>query len=65
MRCYTPLVAALAACVSATAPAERSTKMFTLETAPGKTVEVTEEEKFEMMDVSEHDPPTYVTDSKR
>lgn len=51
MRYTAPILAALAATATATAPTERATKLFTLETAPGVTVEVTEEEKFQMMDV--------------
>jgi hypothetical protein len=51
MRFSTPLMAAFAASASATAPMERTT-MFTLEVAPGETIEVTEEEKFKMIDVS-------------
>lgn len=54
MRYSIPLVAALAAASSATGSDEkRETKLFTLETAPGETVEVTEDEKFQMIDVSE------------
>jgi hypothetical protein len=30
---------------------ERAVKMYTLETAPGETVEVTEDEKIQMIDV--------------
>lgn len=56
MRYSIPLVAALAATVSATGSDEkRETKLFTLETAPGETVEVTEDEKFQMIDVSQVD----------
>lgn len=54
MRYTTPLVAALAASVSATVSqgAKREdAKLFTLEIAPGETVEVTEDEKFQMIDV--------------
>ncbi|KAK7408933.1 hypothetical protein QQX98_008877 [Neonectria punicea] len=55
MRYTTPLIAALAASASATAPpAERAEKLFTLEIAPGKTVEVTEDEKFQMIDDHVH-----------
>lgn len=43
------LAAAFAASASAAASGE---KMYTLETAPGKTVVVTEDEKFQMIDVS-------------
>lgn len=54
MRYSIPLMAALAASATAT-PAEamgkRAEKLFTLETAPGETVEVTEDEKFQMIDV--------------
>lgn len=53
MRYSIPLVAALAATVSANSSEEKGeTKLFTLETAPGETVEVTEDEKFQMIDVS-------------
>ncbi|ROT38051.1 bacterial leucyl aminopeptidase [Sodiomyces alkalinus F11] len=54
MRYTTPILAALAATATATAPMERATKMFTLETAPGETIEVTEEEKFQLMDQGKH-----------
>ncbi|KAH7239850.1 hypothetical protein FSOLCH5_014226 [Fusarium solani] len=54
MRYTVPLVVALAASVSAAVPraplGERADKLFTLEIAPGKTVEVTEDEKFQMID---------------
>jgi leucyl aminopeptidase len=50
-------MAALAATATATAPSEkRAEKLFTLETAAGETVEVTEDEKFQMIDVR-HPPP--------
>lgn len=55
MRYTVPLVVALAASVSAAVPSaplgERADKLFTLEIAPGETVEVTEDEKFQMIDV--------------
>jgi leucyl aminopeptidase len=55
MRYSIPLMAALAASATATAPADamekRAEKLFTLETAPGETIEVTEDEKFQMIDV--------------
>lgn len=55
MRYTVPLVVALAASVSAAVPKaplqERADKLFTLEVAPGETVEVTEDEKFQMIDV--------------
>lgn len=55
MRYTVPLVVALAASVSAAVPKaplrERADKLFTLEIAPGETVEVTEDEKFQMIDV--------------
>ncbi|RGP79803.1 bacterial leucyl aminopeptidase [Fusarium longipes] len=58
MRYSIPLMAALAASATATAPAEamnkRADKLFTLETAPGETVEVTEDEKFQMIDDHVH-----------
>lgn len=47
-------MAALAASATATAPigaGKRAQKLYTLETAPGETVEVTEDEKFKMIDV--------------
>ncbi|CAG7558795.1 unnamed protein product [Fusarium equiseti] len=51
MRYSVPLMAALAATATATAPSEKRTeKLFTLETAAGETVEVTEDEKFQMID---------------
>ncbi|KAJ4180328.1 hypothetical protein NW767_012317 [Fusarium falciforme] len=54
MRYTVPLVVALAASVSAAVPraplGERADKLFTLEIAPGETVEVTEDEKFQMID---------------
>ncbi|KAH7186211.1 uncharacterized protein B0J16DRAFT_400232 [Fusarium flagelliforme] len=51
MRYSVPLMAALAATATATAPSEkRAEKLFTLETAAGETVEVTEDEKFQMID---------------
>lgn len=55
MRYTVPLIAALAATASATAPEDvkrENTELFTLEIAPGETVEVTEDEKFRMIDVS-------------
>ena len=53
MRYSVPLMAALAATATATAPPQkRAEKLFTLETAAGETVEVTEDEKFQMIDVS-------------
>lgn len=57
MRCTVPFAAAaLAATVSATAPPsaleQRKTTMYTLELAAGKTVEVDEDTKFQMIDVS-------------
>lgn len=55
MRYTVPLVVALAASVSAAVPKapieQRADKLFTLEIAPGETVEVTEDEKFQMIDV--------------
>lgn len=55
MRYSVPLLTALAASATATAPADavekRGEKLFTLETAPGETVEVTEDKKFQMIDV--------------
>lgn len=57
MRYTVPLMAALAASATATAPigaGKRTQKLYTLETAPGETVEVTEDEKFQMIDVSSH-----------
>ncbi|KAH7305869.1 hypothetical protein B0I35DRAFT_399807 [Stachybotrys elegans] len=52
MRYSTALIAALAATASATtAPLP---KMYTLEIAPGETIEVTEEEKFKMIDEGRH-----------
>jgi leucyl aminopeptidase len=55
MRYTAPLIAALAASASATtAPIGRGAKVYTLETAPGQTIEVTEEEKFKLIDVSRH-----------
>lgn len=52
MRFSAPVLAAFAASASATtAPIQRTT-MFTLEVAPGETIEVTEEEKFDLIDVS-------------
>ena len=53
MRYSVPLVAAFAASASAVAPSE---KMYTLETAPGETVVVTEDEKFQMIDVGPPNP---------
>ncbi|RFN48845.1 bacterial leucyl aminopeptidase [Fusarium flagelliforme] len=51
MRYSVPFMAALAATATATAPYEkRAEKLFTLETAAGETVEVTEDEKFQMID---------------
>ncbi|RSL40130.1 hypothetical protein CEP53_013570 [Fusarium sp. AF-6] len=54
MRYTVPLVVALAASVSAAVPKApiegRADKLFTLEIAPGETVEVTEDEKFQMID---------------
>ncbi|KAJ4115321.1 hypothetical protein NW768_011173 [Fusarium equiseti] len=51
MRYSVPLMAALAATATATAPSEkRAEKLFTLEIAAGETVEVTEDEKFQMID---------------
>ncbi|RBR23764.1 uncharacterized protein FIESC28_03380 [Fusarium coffeatum] len=51
MRYSVPLMAALAASATATAPPQkRAEKLFTLETAAGETVEVTEDEKFQMID---------------
>ncbi|KAJ4309239.1 hypothetical protein N0V84_011619 [Fusarium piperis] len=54
MRYTVPLVVALAASVSAAVPRapieQRAEKLFTLEIAPGETVEVTEDEKFQMID---------------
>ena len=50
MRYSSALVAALAASASATAPMERA-KLVTLEFAPGDTRVVTEDEKFELIDV--------------
>lgn len=50
-------MAALAASATATAPigsGKRAQKLYTLETAPGETVEVTEDEKFQMIDVRPH-----------
>ena len=56
MRCAIPLMAALAASATATSPAaaneKRAEKIYTLEIGPGKTVEVTEDEKFQMIYVS-------------
>lgn len=56
MRYTVPLLSALAAFVSAAAPAsslqEREPKLYTLEIGPDKTVEFTEDEKFQMIDVS-------------
>ncbi|KAM0269861.1 hypothetical protein ACHAQH_009612 [Verticillium albo-atrum] len=54
MRYSAPVLAALVASVSATAPIGRAVKMLTLETSPGVTIEVTEEQKFEMMDRGAH-----------
>lgn len=52
MRYSFPLIAALAATATANVSEEkREPKLFTLETAPGETVEVTEDEKFQMIDV--------------
>jgi leucyl aminopeptidase len=54
MRYTVPLMAALAASATATAPigsGKRAQELYTLETAPGETVEVTEDEKFQMIDV--------------
>jgi leucyl aminopeptidase len=56
MRYSVPLITVLAATTSATAPQEAKrdgAKLFTLEIAPGETVEVTEDEKFQMIDVSD------------
>ncbi|KAG5795856.1 hypothetical protein H9Q69_005074 [Fusarium xylarioides] len=53
MRYTVALMAALAASATATAPigaGKRAQKLYTLETAPGETVEVTEDEKFQMID---------------
>ena len=56
MRYTAPLIAALAATASATAPAssleQRKTTLYTLELAAGETVEVDEDTKFQMIDVS-------------
>ncbi|KAL4724349.1 hypothetical protein ACLX1H_008963 [Fusarium chlamydosporum] len=56
MRYSVPLLTALAASATATAPADavekRGEKLFTLETAPGETVEVTEDKKFQMIDLT-------------
>jgi leucyl aminopeptidase len=50
-------MAALAATAAANGPAaaveKRAEKMYTLELGPGETVEVTEDEKFQMIDVRE------------
>ncbi|KAL2752317.1 hypothetical protein ACRALDRAFT_1044431 [Sodiomyces alcalophilus JCM 7366] len=54
MRYTAPILAALAATATATSPMEHAAKLFTLETAPGETVEVTEEEKFRMIDQGRH-----------
>ncbi|KAM0541241.1 hypothetical protein ACHAPJ_013329 [Fusarium lateritium] len=58
MRCAIPLMAALAASATATSPAaaneKRAEKIYTLEIGPGKTVEVTEDEKFQMIDDHVH-----------
>jgi hypothetical protein len=57
MRYSLPLMAALAATAAANGPAavaeKRAEKMYTLELGPGETVEVTEDEKFQMIDVRE------------
>ncbi|KAI6779281.1 uncharacterized protein J7T54_001011 [Emericellopsis cladophorae] len=54
MRYSIPIVAAFAASASCMAPSEaleeRAVKLYTLETAPGETVEVTEDEKIQMID---------------
>ncbi|KAJ0335130.1 hypothetical protein COL922a_009707 [Colletotrichum nupharicola] len=47
----TTFLAGLAASAAAESIARDASKLFTLETAPGETVTVTEEEKWEMMDV--------------
>ncbi|KAK0388904.1 hypothetical protein NLU13_2481 [Sarocladium strictum] len=57
MRYTVPLIAALAATASATAPEDvkrENTELFTLEIAPGETVEVIEDEKFRMIDDHVH-----------
>lgn len=48
-------MAALAATAAANGPVaeKRAEKMYTLELGPGETVEVTEDEKFQMIDVCE------------
>jgi bacterial leucyl aminopeptidase len=52
MRFSAPVLAAFAASASATtAPIQRTTT-FTLEVAPGEVIEVTEDEKFALIDVS-------------
>lgn len=54
MRVTVPLAATLAAVASATASQstkDHGGKLYTLEIAPGQTVEVTEDEKFQMIDV--------------
>jgi leucyl aminopeptidase len=58
MRYTAPLIAALAATASATAPAssleQRKTTLYTLELAAGETVEVDEDTKFQMIDDHVH-----------
>ncbi|GKT52456.1 leucine aminopeptidase 1 [Colletotrichum spaethianum] len=53
---FTPLLAALAAtsAISSSVEPRDPSKLFTLEIAPGETVIVTEEEKWEMMDKRVH-----------
>lgn len=55
MRYSLPIMAALAATAAANGPVveKRAEKMYTLELGPGETVEVTEDEKFQMIDVCE------------
>ncbi|KAF6816607.1 bacterial leucyl aminopeptidase [Colletotrichum plurivorum] len=51
---FPTLLAALAVSTSASSIKRDENKLFTLETAPGETVTVTEEEKWEMMDKRIH-----------
>ncbi|CAG9988192.1 unnamed protein product [Clonostachys byssicola] len=53
MRYLGPILAALAATASATAPLARE-KLYVLEVAPGEVIEVTEDEKFKMIDEGRH-----------
>lgn len=52
MRFSVPVLAALATSATATTAPIARTTMFTLEIAPGETIEVTEDEKFALIDVS-------------